>query len=48
MGNEFSYRSSEIALPNRNDPIETFFFDGPYEPLRVCIRVRGLIRSLHL
>ena len=38
---------SEVALAERNDPIETFLFDRSYEPLRVGIRIGCLKRCLH-
>ena len=31
---------SEVALAERNHPVETFFFDGSHEALRVGIRIR--------
>ena len=30
-----------MPLPQRNQPVETFFLDRPHEPLRVRIRIRG-------
>src|SRR5262249_40700645 len=43
MRDKLRHRSSEIAFPNRNDPVETLLLHGPSEPLRVRIRVRPLI-----
>ena len=36
---ELRYRSSEMAFPDRNDPVETFFLHRSHEPLRVRIGV---------
>jgi hypothetical protein len=45
VGDELCYRPSEVALANRNDPIETFLFDRSHEAFRV--RIRRLKRCLH-
>ena len=47
MRDKLCHRSSEMAFPDRNDPIETLLLHGPHEPLRVRIRVRRLIGCLH-
>src|SRR5262252_7265346 len=39
--------SSQMALAERNQAIETFFFDRAHEAFRVGIRIRGLIRRLY-
>jgi hypothetical protein len=44
---EFRHDSSEMALAERQHPIEAFLFNGPHEPLRVRIRIRGLPRCLY-
>jgi hypothetical protein len=41
---EFRHDSSEMALAERQHPVEAFLFNGPHEPLRVRIRIRGLPR----
>src|SRR5262249_55557319 len=45
--NELRDCSSDVALSERNDPVETFFLERAHEALRVAIRVRRLIRCLH-
>jgi hypothetical protein len=47
MRNKLGYRSSEMAFSDRNDSLETFLLHRSHESLRVCIRVRSLIGSLH-
>ena len=37
---EFVQRVTEVSLPQRNHPVETFFFDRPDKALGVGIRVR--------
>src|SRR5262249_9600368 len=38
---------SEMALAERNDPVETFFVQRPHEAFRVGVRVWRLKRCLH-
>src|SRR5262245_11580559 len=47
MLNELGDRSSEMPPAQRDHPVETLLFDRPHKSLRICIRVRGLIRRLH-
>src|SRR5262245_40238042 len=35
---------SEVALPQRNDAVQTLFLDRPYKPFRVGVRIRGTLR----
>jgi hypothetical protein len=32
--------ASEVPLPDRNQPVEAFFFDRPHETLRASVRIR--------
>lgn len=34
-----SQGTAEVPLPDRNQPGQTFFFDGPHEPLSVSVRI---------
>ena len=43
----FRDRSSEMALADRNQPIEALLFDRSHEPFGVGIRIGRLIRRLH-
>ena len=43
---EFGHGLPEVTLPQRNDPIQTFFFDRAHEPFGVCVGVRCTIRRL--
>ena len=44
---EFRDRSSEMALANRDQPIEALLFDRSHEPFSIGVRIRRLIRRLH-
>ena len=44
MGDELSHRPSEMPLAQRNQPIETFFFDRPDKPFGMGVRIRCSIR----
>ena len=37
---------SKVALPERDDAIQTFLFDGAHEALGVRVGIRGAIRRL--
>ena len=37
---------SEVAFPERYQPIQTFVSDRPYESLRVRVRIRSPVRGL--
>jgi len=37
--------AAEVPLPNRNQPVQTFFFDRSHEPVRVGVRI-GRTRAL--
>jgi hypothetical protein len=39
--NKLGDRSPKMAFPDRNQPIQTLFFDRPHESLRVRIGIRG-------
>jgi hypothetical protein len=39
--------SSKVALADRDDPIETFLFDGSHEAFGVGIRIGRPIQCLH-
>jgi len=39
---EFPHGPSEMALAERNHPVEAFLLDGSNEALRIRIRIRGL------
>src|SRR5262249_20150468 len=41
----FSHRPPEMPLPDRNQPVEAFFFDRPHEALRVRVPVRRARRG---
>jgi hypothetical protein len=41
MLDEFGDGAPKMGLPDRNQPIEALFLNRPYEPLGVCIGVRG-------
>jgi len=43
----FGDRAPEMALAERDDPIEAFLLDRPHETFGVGIRVRRLVRSAH-
>ena len=43
---EFGHGLPKVALPERNDPIQTFFFDQAHEPFGVWVGVRCTIRRL--
>src|SRR5258705_1670648 len=47
VGDELRDSLSEVLLAERNQPVQTFFFDRPHEPLRVGIRIGGLIRRAY-
>jgi hypothetical protein len=36
--NVLRHGAAEVPLPDRNQPVQTFFFDRPHEPL--CVRIR--------
>ena len=44
---ELRQRTTQMALTERDDAIQTFFFDRAYEPLRVRIAVGCAIGRLH-
>ena len=44
---EFREGPSEVALAERNDPIEALVFDRSHEAFRVGVRIRRLKRRLH-
>src|SRR5262249_6384540 len=44
MRNELRHCSSEVPFAQQNHAVETFLLDRPHKPLRVRIRIRGLIR----
>jgi len=45
--NELGHRSLEVPFAQQNHPVETLLLDRPHEPLRVCIRIRGMKWRLH-
>src|SRR4029079_2437034 len=47
MLDEFVHGASEMALAQRDDPIQPLRFDRSHEALRMRIRVRCPIRRLH-
>ena len=47
MLNKFVHGTSEVALADRNDPIEALLFDRAHEPFGVGTRTGRLIRCLH-
>jgi len=47
VGDELYDGLSEMLLAERNQPVETFFFDRPHEPLRVRIRIRRALGGEH-
>ena len=44
MLDEFDDGAPKMGPPDRNQPIEAFFLNRPYEPPGVCIGVRGADR----
>jgi hypothetical protein len=40
MCDEFGKRTTEVPLPERDEAVEAFFFDGTDEPLRMSAAVR--------
>jgi hypothetical protein len=46
VGDEVGHGLSEVALPERHDPIETLFLDRAHEPFGVRIRIRCAIRRV--
>ena len=44
---EFLEGPSEMALPERYDPIEALVFDRPHKSFGIGVRIGGLKRSLH-
>src|SRR5580765_5430794 len=44
---ELRHRASGVPFAERNDPVETFFFKGAHETLRVGVGVRRRVRCLH-
>jgi hypothetical protein len=47
MLDELGDRPAEMTFTERDDPAQTFVLDGPYEALRVRVRVGRLKRRLH-
>jgi hypothetical protein len=35
----------EAPMPDRNQPVQTFFFDRSHEPFRVCVRIRRTLED---
>ena len=44
---EFLEGPSEMALPERHDPIETLMFDRPHKSFGIGVRIGRLKRCLH-
>ena len=44
---EFLERPSEMALPERHDPIEALVFDRPHKSFGMRVRIGRLKRCLH-
>ena len=45
MGDVLGDRVPEMLLPDRNQPVQAFFFDRPHEPFRVCVRIGRALRG---
>jgi hypothetical protein len=43
---ELGDRAPDVTLPQRHDPVQTFFLDRPDESFRVGIRRRGALRHI--
>ena len=39
MEHVFRYRAAQRCLPDKNHPIQAFFFDRAYEALGICIQI---------
>jgi len=43
MRHILSHRATEVALPDRNQPVEAFFFDRSHESFRLGVRIGGAL-----
>jgi len=37
--------AAEVPIPDRNQPVQAFFFDRPHEPFRVRVRIGRALRD---
>ena len=44
VGDVLRHRAPEMLLPDRNQPVQTFFFDRPHETFRVSVRIGRALR----
>ena len=47
VGDVLRHRAPEMLLPDRNQPVEAFFFDRPHKALGVGVRIRCALGREH-